>query len=359
MLEEEKRREKFKEKIKEATSKWYIRLLVFSIFTILIFCASFLLEGFYKTVMFLSSILSLILTAREVYVIIFQRREEKIVEKIIEKVPTWMEEKLRAAEKELVKSKKKEEKLKRVLLKLKSSIKTAGISVDEIIKEYDKPIKAILLFKFRERCKEKRKDPKPLRSRLIQLGFKHLQSGVYILPPIRVPKEINTQEDLRRWVHQNIVSPINRNLEYVFPFVALIDLRKTFSEKKAPEKAWGRTIFSVLEIDEILPPEDVYSFLKKRHITIEDLIKLGDIVFLASSSCDEQILSKLEASKDEIINKLKNVIKKDKIRLIDIAEMDIDKLSQVLRGIVKDDKKVAKAIKEEAIFWKKFLSLKS
>jgi len=356
MLEKEKR--KFKEKIKEIIGKWYIRLLVLFISTTLIFCISFLLEGLYKVMMFLSSILSFIFTIREVFVVIFQRREEKIVEKIIERVPAWMEEKLRTAEKELVKSRKREEKLKRVLLKLKSSIKTAGISVDEIIKEYDKPIKAILLFKFRERCKEKRKDSKPLRSRLIQLGFKHLQSGVYILPPIRVPEEINTQEDLRRWVHQNIVSPINGNLEYVFPFVALIDLRKTFSEKKAPKKAWGRTIFSVLEIDEILPPEAIYSFLRKRHITIEDLIKLGDIVFLASSSCDEQTLSKLEASKDEIMSKLKKILNKDKIKLIEIAEMDTEKLSQVLRGVVKDEERVAKAIKREAIFWKKFLDLK-
>ena len=127
----------------------------------------------------LSSILSLILTVCEVYKILFRKREGKIIEKIVERVPTWMEEKLRITEEELVKSKKKEKKLRRVLLKLKSSIKTAGISVDEIIKEYDKPIKAILLFKFRERCKEKEKTPNHLDRDLFNLVLNIYKVGVH------------------------------------------------------------------------------------------------------------------------------------------------------------------------------------
>jgi hypothetical protein len=80
-----------------------------------------------------------------------------------------------------------------------------------------------LIFKFRERHKGRKSTL--LRERIIELGFKHLQSGVWILPPVKTPYNVNFQEELRQWVRKNLIDPIDGELEYVFPFVALLDLR--------------------------------------------------------------------------------------------------------------------------------------
>lgn len=327
--------------------KWYYRILVVFVLSIIIFLSV------KKYLPIIIAILTIFAFIDKILNVSLKNKEKTIIKKIIEKTPSWMEEHLRQREQELQKMRKRERQLSKIILRLKSSIKDAGISVEEIIKHYDKPLNAILLYKFRERLKNKK--VKYIPQKLIELGFKPLQNGIYILPPARMPKELNTTDELRKWMHQNVIAPIDGNLEYVFPFVAIIDLRKVFSEKRAPENAWGKTIFGVLDLDEVFSPEIVWSYLMKRRVTIKELIKLGDFVFLATPSCSQDVVKKLDTSKAEIKKRLQKVLGKEEMMLDDIANMNIQQLSKVLKGVVKDENKTAKAIIREAVFWNNFL----
>lgn len=121
-------------------------------------------------------------------------------------------------------------------------------------------------------------------------------------------------------------------------------------------------VFERLNLDDI-DPDAVYSYLKK-NVSIADLIRQGDIVFLAGASYDPSnqktvdILENLERSRNSIMRKLKRSTRKRKLDLVDFSRMDHRKLSAALRGYVFDEKLVAETIISEARYWVKSLKIK-
>jgi len=249
--------------------------------------------------------------------------------------------------------------LKDMIEQLASSIRTAGITTYEIVRSYDKPVKAILLMKFRETRRGKRQVV--LKNRLKELGFKFIWGGVRILPPKKTPQDLDSQEDLDRWIRDNITDGLGPEFKYVFPFATLLDLRMVFSERKGkPEFGPAgrvRTLFEELGADDF-DPGVVYGCIKKRHLSFENLISRGDIVFLAKLS-DPSSRDNLEQSKEGI---MKELMKKAGVKRLDLSYFSsMDKkgerrLSAALKGHVSNEKAVARGIIEEAKLWNSILS---
>jgi hypothetical protein len=224
---------------------------------------------------------------------------------------------------------------------------TAGISLDEILRKYDKPVNVILMMKFNEKLKGKQSVM--LKQRLEQLGFRHVQSGVRLLPPHETEAILESDRSLGDWIQEEIVKKLDTRLRYVLPFVALVDLRKDFSLRRGPPEKRLRTIRDLLTVAD-LPPELVLRRLDEKHLTIAKLVGLGDIGFLAAR-CDSSTQEDLELSKPDILRKLRKATGKENPDLVDIAHMDGQKLSAVLIGHVADESAVADAIIDEARFW--------
>jgi len=253
----------------------------------------------------------------------------------------------------------KTDQLGKTLRRVRSSLKEVGISTEDLVKEYDHPLKAMLIFKFRERISGRKSVV--LRDKIRELGFKYIQSGVYVLPPVLTPSSLETREDIGKWFKSAVVDPIGPNLEYVIPFAVLIDLRKAYSERKAPERAWGRTIFGVLGPDELFPPEYIIGTMNRKHISLEDIIRLGDITFLAAGCLTDSELLKVQENKRELISQIQYTLGTRGINLSEYKKMDSEKLASMLRRFVDDPARarhIAETIVNEAIFWDKFLKEK-
>jgi len=249
---------------------------------------------------------------------------------------------------------KREEELRVLVRRLKSAVRDAEISTEEILRSYPFSIKAILLMRYMEKQGEERSTM--LVERINEVGFKLIQNDVWILPPSKMPQSLETDEDLKMWVYQNLVKKVDRDLQFVLPFVTVIDLKKTIAERKRIRKKYASaTVFNVMEVDEMVSPSFVYSFFKGRNLGIEQVLKAGDVVFLASSFSDDLLVSKLEENKHEITERLSKVLHKEKVGLDDLAEVDDVKLGGTLAGLVPLEKGVAQRLVAEAKYWKRVL----
>lgn len=269
-------------------------------------------------------------------------------------------------DKELIRRIRKTRKIRNMsdaIRQLATPIKAVGITNHDIACSYDEPPKAILLMKSGERLE--RKKTTRLRKRLQELGFKHLRAGVHVLSPVKTPQSLESQDDLRHWVESEITRPLNAELEYVFPFVTLLDMRTAFSKRteekgKKPEVP---PIATAHTLDERLGPEDfhppaVFRTLRRKRKSIEYLIKRGDIVFLAAKSLPELVLSRLERSEGRIIEKLKKATGNEKFDLNYFASMSREEektLARALRGYVPHENRVARDIHKEALYWMGFM----
>jgi hypothetical protein len=339
-----------KQKVKKALETWYGRLLLAALLTL---AAALLILAFYQLFTPSEKIVSLI-TPSLLVTIYFETMKQIREEK---RRPRGRD---RTLAKKITSQIEEIKNLNDLVARLSSSIKTAGITTYEIVRNYDKPVKAILLMKFRETIGGKRQVV--LKDRLKKLGFKFIWGGVRILPPVKTPQYLDSQKDLDRWIRDNIIDGLDPEFKYVFPFATLLDMSVVFSERKgAPEVGPSgrvRTLFEELGADDF-DPGVVYSCIKKRHVSIEDLIRQGDIVFLASKSLDSSTRERLEHSKEEITNELKKATGVERLDLSYFSSMDKKgerKLSAALKkGHVSDEKAVAKGIIHEAKFWDRFL----
>lgn len=245
--------------------------------------------------------------------------------------------------------------LQSALKRIRSSIKDAGLSTEALVKDYGNPLTAVLIDKYGKERKNKKFVQ--LKKRLDELGFKVVQGGVRILPPILTSKyNLKTKIDIEKFLREKVLYDLPANQPYGFSFAVPIDLKQVFSEKKnLSEMAWCKTVFEVIEPDELFPPE--YLLKQIRNATsIEELIRRGDIVFLAYSSCSESEIKKLDEKRDEIYAALMVLASVKQIGLKDYKKLQISDLANILSPYVKQPEVVAKEIIDQATLWDDYLS---
>ena len=252
-------------------------------------------------------------------------------------------------------SNKREEELRILLRKMYSAMRDAEITTEEILRNYPFPVRAILLMRYLEKQGEERSTM--LVERINEMGFKLIQNDVWVLPPARTPQSLETEQELKLWVYENLVKKVDRELQFVMPFVTVIDLKKTVAERRRVRKKYAsNTIFNIMEVDQMVPPSFVYSFLKGRGLGIERVVRAGDLVLLSSSFSDDLLSSKLEENKREIVERIAKTLQKERVTLDDISEMDEARFAGLLEGLVPLARGVAQRLIAEAKYWKRVLS---
>jgi hypothetical protein len=287
--------------------------------------------------------------------LIKKRTEDEIMAAVIERIPVEEEPLL---PEDADKSMKREDEIRRLLTRLEPLFKDSGITTDEMLRNYGRPLNAIVLLKFAERFKKKPSDT--IKSRLVNLGFLHLQNNVWVLPPSRTPQDLKTQEDIKLWTRQTLTKSLTKDYQFVMPFVALVDLRKVVAEKHRVVKLpMGRTIFSIMDRKDLLPPSFIYDYMKRRGFSLEDMIRGSDIVFLASAFADPETLDVLREKKVEVNRQIRKLMGTDGLSLSYIADLHEKELASALKGFVQHPAEVAQRLGLEAQYWQRFIERES
>ncbi|MDG6974521.1 MAG: hypothetical protein JRN27_00300 [Nitrososphaerota archaeon] len=244
---------------------------------------------------------------------------------------------------------------KRLVRRLDWQLKNSGITVEELIKSYPGEVKALLLLKSYERSKSK-KESVSLRDRLIAMGFKLIQSGVWILPPTKTLAGLDSQESLKLWFRQEMSKQVGKQVDYVFPFVALVDLKKTVSERRGIRKMpVARTLFAVLSLEEVVPYSHLYATMKSRGLSAKDIVLSGDVPFLASAFADGGDLEGIHLHDLEVGQNLRRLTGAASIDLEGLANLGPDTIAKALDGVVAHPKDFAQRLIVEAQYWMRFL----
>jgi hypothetical protein len=287
-------------------------------------------------------------------VLVVRRSEEEIITAVNDRIPVPGEPD-RESDGASPASERREEDLRRLLRRLRPQIKRAGITPDEVIRTYEGPVNAIMLLRSVERSEGKKSTV--LKERLARMGFKYLQDDVWVLPPALTPSGLGNQDDLKLWAYQNITKPLGKDVQFVLPFIALVDLKKVTAERRGIRKLPdARTLYSVLDLEDTVTASHIYGHMKKRNLGIVDVIVSGDLVFLASSFCDEPTMAVLEDSYEILLRKMQPGTASGEVSLASVANFDPAVLSRLLRNLVSHPKDTAQRSIVEAQFWMRFLS---
>jgi hypothetical protein len=249
-----------------------------------------------------------------------------------------------------------EQTFRRLMQRLQWQLKNSGITVEELVRTNPGEVRSILLLKSYEATKKKRKPGVTFRDRLLEIGFKPIQPGVWILPPSKTPPGLNSQDALKVWFRQQMVKPVSKSLDYVFPFIASLNLKETVSERRGIRKMpTARTLFSVLSVEEVAPPSHVYATMKARGLGVREVILAGDIPFLSSAFADGEDLDGVRANELEIGARLRHATGASSINLEDIANLGPEIIAKALAGYVAHPKDFAQRLIIEAQYWMRTL----
>jgi hypothetical protein len=283
-----------------------------------------------------------------------KKRDEDIMRAVVDRIPMEGEAGNRHS-REVSKEEEYEELCRRLVTRLKDQIKEANITTEEVLRSYNAPVNCIMLLKFVEKYKSKREGT-PLRDRIIAGGWRYLQGGVWVLPPVKTPRTIANQDDLKLWIYQNLVKPSGKDLQYVFPFVSIVDLKKTIGDKKRVlKKPMSNTIFNVMEMEEIVPSSAIYEYLKAKNMSIEQIIESGDITFLAKAFADDSTMPVLLENKEKITRRLQKIMETTDVSLLYIASLDAKDFADALQGIIPHPADFAQRVIIEARYWEALL----
>ena len=227
------------------------------------------------------------------------------------------------------------------------SLKRRGISADKLIERYDKPLMAILIsYASQGEINDKGKNIKSsfLRAELERFNSKYLGGTDALIPPAKVPAWIKDQNDLKKWFEEEIL----KNRYCKIKFLTLIDLKKkTMWGKYLPYEQKKPKHFS---IGEVLDIDDIFTEEQINKISISQIIRDGDIGWLASSILPEKELDNLLKNQKNIEKELGN------LSLRELADdTKIAKIEELLKPLISNPQEVAKAIVEEAKFWEQKL----
>lgn len=280
--------------------------------------------------------------------------EEEILHTFLERVSLTGEEST-AVHNATDEERRREEGFRIYTRRMKTAMKDALITDEDIIKSYPEPLKAILLMRFLEKQGEKRSVR--LAEKINEAGLKFVQNDVWILPPSKTPQDLLTDQDLKQWVYENLTKTLYKKVQFVFPFIAIIDMRKVIAPRRGIlRKYTGNTVFNVMELDEMVPPSYVYYYLKERSLGIEDVVRRGDLLFLASALKDQLAVSDIKEKRRQIVQRLFESLSKGSLSLEDISNIDGGALTKVLEGLVQHPDGVAQRLIIESKYWKRFLT---
>jgi hypothetical protein len=231
------------------------------------------------------------------------------------------------------------------------SIKRSGLSTEKLINRYGKGLNAILISCYNQKSPSDTIYGTPekfLLKELERFNGKHLGSGVYLIPPASMPKNIHNRNDLEQWFETEIL----KGRYCILKFLIVFDLnKKAYWKNYLPykqKKELSHTLGDVLDVEDLFTEEQI------KTTTIDNIIKSGDIGWLAYNYLSE--------SEFQIIRNNQNAIEKalgnPSLRLLTNESMK-DKISSVLsRYSIDNSHDIAEAIISEAKFWQLKLSEK-
>lgn len=248
----------------------------------------------------------------------------------------------------------KEETIRRLLRRMQWPIARSGVGAEELVRTYPGEVRALVVHKSYEKLKGERSDV--LRTKFIELGLKNIQPGLWVLPPDRTPQDLTTQDELRVWLRREFTKPYGKKFDYVFPFVAVVDLKKVIAEKKGIRKMpTARTIYNVLEVNEVVPPTHLYETLKSRGYGVRDVLLKGDIPFLTSVFALEEEQLSIQEHADEILTRLRRATGSARVALEDLANIGPEVIAAAFEGVVAHPRDFAQRLIVEAQYWMRFL----
>jgi len=267
---------------------------------------------------------------------IFSKKGEN--EKIIQKYQQHifeLQNKKDAAEAEALNEKFK-------VLKITDSLKRTGVSVEKLIDRYNKPLNAILISYASQGIKSENGKFRKLafvKQELLRYNAKYLGGTTSLIPPSKVPPNIKIVKDLQEWFEKEILKNRYCKLRYL----ALIDLKNVFWRKYLPYKQKAPLHFT---IGEVLNIDDIFTEDQINKISLAQIIRDGDIVWLASRALSEAELDIIIKNRRIIEEKLGN------LSLREFADDNkIESISKILSEFIGMPNEIAKSIVNEAKFW--------
>ena len=307
---------------------------------------------------FIISIIAIVAGLIQIFTFYLKSKgNEKVIESYQSIIKDYQErnkeliEKHRLLEKKRVNLFFEKKELGEIIEKINFTLKEENISTEKIIEELDTSINALLFMKTSEDIGLERKI---IVKNIDKLGFKHIDKGVYVLPPIKTPKLKNNNE-IDVWIKKNVLKGCPKNYEYIVEFASIIDLKKTHSKRNVSKyRKMGRTIFEVLSIDDILPVKEALKYLKfKKNISLFDIIELTSFSFLVEEyNCSKKDYESLKKNNENILNNIKRELDVTELKTTDLATVDNLILYKSLDDYVSKPLDIAKMIKENASFWK-------
>jgi len=224
------------------------------------------------------------------------------------------------------------------------SLKRSGLSVDKLVERYGKPLNAILISyvtQVRPNKKGFYERYKFVREELKKYNAKTLGGADALIPPAKVPEWIKNRGDLQSWFEKEILKGRYCKLR----FLILFDLRKrAFWNSYVPyeqKHPWNFTLGEVLSIEDLFTEEQI------NKIALSDVIRDGDIAWLASYLLSGNELEVIHKNQSLIEHKLGNPSLREFSNDTILSELSIV-LAEY--GIPNPDE-VSKAIVDEAKFW--------
>jgi hypothetical protein len=277
-------------------------------------------------------------------------KEDDIIQAVIQRIEVEKEEEVDPASEG-----DREQVYRRLMRRLQWQLRNSLVTPEELVRNYPKEVRSILVFKSYERGRRNREST-AVRERLIALGFESIQPGLWILAPMKTPPGLDTQEALRLWFRHQMSRQLNRSIDYVFPFVASVDLKRVVSERRGIRKMpIARTLFGVLTPELVVPPSHVYSAMRSRGMSIKDILLSGDIQFLSSAFAEKTELEAVQDNEQEVGRRLKHSTGSATMNLEDIANLGPDTIASALKGFVAHPRDFAQRLLVEAQYWMRFL----
>jgi len=283
-----------------------------------------------------------------------ESQEEDLIQTVIHRIDIPDEATPPASPATASQEEDKEKAYEKLIRRLRWQLSRSGIGAEEVVRSFPGEIQAVLLYRSFERFKGR--ESSLLREKFIEMGWKNIQPNLWVLPPNKTPGGPANSGDLKIWLRRKLAKPFGKDFDYVFPVVAVLDMKRVTADKKGTRKMpVARTIYNVLEPSEIVPAGHLYSVMKARGFGLRDIILSGNIPFLASAFATTDELLAIQENEDALIAKLKSLTGSASMNLQDIANLGPDLIAQALGDAVLHGRDLAQRLIVEAQFWMRYL----
>ncbi|MGC8580442.1 MAG: hypothetical protein ACP5MB_10360 [bacterium] len=241
--------------------------------------------------------------------------------------------------------------LKKIVYKIDETLKSEKISKEDLIAKIKGGRYTILLQKHNEGPE------KYIRGRLYSLGFRHINSGIYILPPVKARElDISESFDISDWLKRVLLKGLPNDYKCMINFVSIIDLKNTAAHNNLVKRS--KTYLDVLAPEDLIEPEGLIAYLNdKKNISIKDVIQIPNLVFLLDeSSVDKKDYEAVRKHNDEILMAIKKNVGSKEIITTDFATINENIIQDVLKAYVSNPGEISGMIIRNAKFWNRNLN---